>query len=580
MSKANQDRFLERLRLADEAHQPIRRKVYRLRRLVAGDSSVVGGPSAKTESDAAGRAAEFADFYVDSVREGRSNRLLEVVRTILYQSTFQLPAIEFMDINPELASINETAVSTLLGDPPRGCAALSQLRRSLVDYLIGGIGWARITFDHVTAIPGVAYVDAIDMLWDNRATSPEKMRWAAARVRECGSVWKQLFGNKGTVGKLGDEEVREVALYYDTDTGDNGAYAAYLVGGDGSSWELIETTDNPFYFQIDGYRIPFLPYEPIYYVWLPSVRYPVGIVEMALADQLAVWQSEDTLGNVVQRMPPWYAVQEGSMDEEAVQAFLDGEVGSIVEYKPGTAPPAQMGGGDVPRTLLERLQYHEKRMVGQVGVNPYASGAPVGGVQYATEVVAISQNASLNAQTVARAFAVFFARVVRKFMGALSVYGDFDIVLRINQVPVQFGPQDPLGQYIAPDAKFQVKEDSGVFISRQDKVKEASSLLQVAMALQQQFPNALPLAFRKLLLAMGETGKEWFEPAQNNMLQLMQQLQQTGQVQQGQPKEGAGQQAKPQGKRVPSAPTQRAPENTTEKASVGGAAGILSKSLK
>jgi hypothetical protein len=282
---------------------------------------------------------------------------------------------------------------------------------------------------------------------------------------------------------------------------------------------------------------------------------------------------------VVQRMPPWYAVQAGAMDEEAVQSFLDGEVGSIIEYKPGMAPPSQMGGGDVPPTLLQRLQYHEKRMIGQVGVNPYASGSPVSGVQYATEVVAISQNASLNAQTVARAFAVFYSRVVRKFMGALSVYGDFDLVLRINQVPVKFGPTDPLGQYIAPDAKFVVKEDSAVFVSRQDRVKEASALLQVAMQVGQMFPNALPLAFRKLLLAMGETGKEWYQTqAGDPLTQMMLQAQPPGQVlgvaQGGQ---APPTQAKPR-KNDPMS-KKYSQDNPDEKASIGGAGGILSKKL-
>ncbi|MEJ5169362.1 MAG: hypothetical protein WHU10_00080 [Fimbriimonadales bacterium] len=551
------DPIRRRIARANEDLLPIWRKVYSLRRLVAGDTSVVGGPAANTETDAAGRSSELLDFYVDAVREGRSNRLLEVVRTLLYQATFQMPTIEFSDVKPELAAINQAAVETLLGEPPRGCAALAHLRRALVDYMIGGIGWARITFDPRTAIPGVAYADSLDMLWDNRAATPELMRWAACKVRETLGYWRDVFGAKGPLKDGDPEKIVEVVLYYDTDTKPKGKFAAYLTTGHGA-FERLAESDNPFYYEGDGVRVPYLPYEPMYYVWLPSVRYPVGIVEMALADQLAVWQSEDILGSVVQRMPPWYAVQEGAMDEESLKSFLEGEVGAIVEYKRNANPPAQMGGGDVPPTLLQRLQYHEKRMVGQVGVNPYASGSPVSGVQYATEVVAISQNASLNAQTVARSFAVFYSRVVRKFLGALSVYGDFDITLRVNEVPVRFGPHDPLAQYIAPDAHLTVKEDSAVFVSRAEKLQEAGALLQMAMALGQAFPNALPLAFRKYLLAIGETGKEWMEPA-------------GGQPQQASPADVAQRQSASAG--IPAG-------TKDEKSAVGGAAGILSKLLK
>lgn len=508
-----EDRVMARMREARDSQDALKRKVYGLRKFVAGDLSAIGGaPSSREDAEVFGQAGEFYDFIVDTVTEGKSNRLLEAVRTLLFQTTFSFPEIEFEDLDGELAAINSGVCKVLLGDPPKGCGTLQQLKRSLLDYLVCGIGWGRIAFDSKTGAPGIKFADTLDMLWDNRKWLPSDIRWASCGVRETGAYWSDFFGKSKPFQSIGEDQVCEVHFYYDTDTTENGRFAAFLVGESGQSLGLVEAGENPFYYLEQGQRIPYLPYEPMYFLALPSTRSPVGIVEMAMSDQLAVWQSEEVVGNTAQRMVPWVAVPKDSMEDDALEAFRSGETGAMVEFSPQVGPPIQMGGGDVSQTLLQRLDRHEKRIVAMAGVNPYASGAPVSGVKYAAEANEIATQSGLTVGTVSRDNAAFWVRLVRKFLGAVALYGDFPITIRYDGVPMSFGPEQPIKDFIVPDADIVIREDTTVFTPRAERIQEASAKLGVAMQLAQQYPQAVEMAFEEFLRASGEQNvSPWLE---------------------------------------------------------------------
>jgi len=503
-----------RVQGADKALEPIRRKAYNLRRLVAGDSSMIGGEPAKPEIDAQSLAIKnLYDFFIDSTTEGRSNRLVEGVKTLLMQVTHKFPEIEFEDLEPVQAAINAGACKELLGARPKGCSAQDELKLSMLCYLIDGIGWSEQSFDPYTDRPVVRCADTLNMSWDPSSGLPSAMRWASCRKCEPLGYWVEHFGIRkmqaiwqSVIQTRDLDSPLELEFYYDTD-GAHGRGMHYVFQRSNGAIDAkpIHTEENPWYFDTQTRRVPYLPYTPMYFLRLPSMRNPISIVEMMLADQIAIWRDEDRLYAVIEHMKQFYAVQKGAMSKKQRDAFVSGQDSVLVEIEENKEPPVLVPAGDLPRGVVDDRQYRERRIQTQGGFDPWAGGSPIEGVAFAKEVEAIKSSSGMTAASCTGDYIGLWVQVVRKFLCALSVYGDdIEVSVRYDGITIEYGPKKSIKERIVPDADISIREDTTIYRSREQAVNEALRNLQIAQSMAAIFPNAQAQAYEKFLAAVGE----------------------------------------------------------------------------
>ncbi len=502
-----------RARLAThEGLDNFRQKIYDLRRLVAGDMSPIM-PGSRAVEDGEGQALhqfqsgqEFYDFIVLNWQEGRSNKLLQTIKTLLMQTSYYFPEIEFQDLPPALGTLNALYCRQRLGDSPRGCNARDHMRMASLDYMIAGIGWVKacIRADR----PVLAHCDTLDMTWDRTVRLPCEIRWASCRYREPLSVWVEMFGPRSfteylSADPLADQQILELEWYYDVD-GDQGTWCVL----DPRSDQPIHHGPNPYYFQEQSRRIPFLPYEPCYLLNLPSLRVPIGLVEQMLPAQINLWQAEDHIRTSIERGAGFYTVGKDALSPEEKQKFEDGEIGTIVELNPQAGPLQAQSGIGIQQQVMAWREMNNLELIAQGGANPFSAGAPVPGVSYAAEVNAIQGQSGLMAGNIGKDLAAFWQRAVRKYLAVARLYDDQPMTLTIDGADLEFGAQNPIRRFLRPDADVLVKESTMQFKPQQQKIQEATLKLQTAMSVAQIYPNALPLAFEDWLVALGEKSPE------------------------------------------------------------------------
>ena len=507
-----------------------RKKVHKLRMLLAGDISGLNyGRPQKAEGDEVLKPSldrkGFFDVNVTDIEEGRSNRLLQAVKAILFQVSHNYPDISLEDCDQTIATLTKAYLQVRLGPSPRGCNATDHMKRSLGEALVGSMGWSNVGFNAL-GYPVVTSVDALDVSWDQQCRVAQEARWASVRVRRPYHEWKEIY--KGSrvfdeiVGKLGDEgydKVIEVEEYCDVE-GELGTRACF-VSVDGAVHEKpIEVTENPFFYEVDGYKQPFLPLDPITFLHIPSVRYALSETEMMLPSQIAIWGAERAIRDTVAAGVPFWDVVEGAYDTDQMERFEDGDVGSVIKRKDASMPPAQRQAGlEIPATLREHLQYHDSNIVAESGVNPYALGDTAAGTQYAAEVNAIQGAAGLTAGVIQKAHTAHWERTITKFPAVCKQYDDMPIHLRYDDVKLMFDASDPIRGYLEPDARVTVREDSLSFAPKAQGIAMAKDELAVAQGMAQQFPMAVQQAYEQYLTATGKKNtQKWLEQPEMNSL--------------------------------------------------------------
>jgi hypothetical protein len=522
---SEEDLVVSRLNDSAQALERMRQKTYSLRRLVAGDTSLFGGMAASQEEDPGYKSvSDLYDFIIESVEDGRSNGLLEGVKILMMQVAYHFPQVEFEDLEPVQAAINAGACKVLLGAPPQGCSALDEMRQVLLDYLISGIGWSEVAFDPYTENPIVRAVDSLDVSWDTSKRLPTRARWVSQRIRQPLGYWIEHFGTEKLRKITGDsadikgrdfDRPTELEFYYDLD-GSKGRGSHYVFRRTERRTvdpTVIYKSENPFFYEFQsGVKRPFLPLTPMYFLRLPSTRNAVSVVEFMLPDQISIWRDEEQMSKVVERMAPFTMAEKGAFTKEGLEVWKRGDVNELVEIDSGKQAPQIVQGGEIPHSVLEDRDYHERRRTAMSGVNPYASGAPVEGTSYAAEVEQIQQSAGLTSGNVSADHTRLWIDTIRKFLGCLAVYGDRPIMIRYDNVDMEYGPDKPIKDRIVPDAEIAIREDSTIYRSRQQRMAEAMQDLKIFMALP-QFPNALPKAVEAYLVAKGEQNiQAWLEP--------------------------------------------------------------------
>lgn len=549
---------VDRLDTAAQTQDRVRQKIYSFRRLVAGDRQATGGlPSTQEDDPKSGYVGDLYDFIMEFSTEGASNRLLEAIRTLLFQSCYRFPRIEFEDLEPVQAAINGGACKVLMGDPPQGCNAVHHMRRALLDYLVGGIGWSDIDFDPYTSAPVLRSADSLDVSFDSAAGLPVDARWASKRVRRTAGYWLEHFGlkvmkkilpNVERIEARSFDQAIELEFYHDRD-GDHGRGTHYVFRRQ-DRWTVgpdpIYKSENPFYYEFQaGTRIPYLPLTPCYFIQLPSTRNAISVIEMMLPDQLSLWRVEKRMHDYQARGEPYVAIENGALDPQNKERWQKGRMMEGIEIKEGKAAPALQVPPPPPEAWMIEREYREKRIIAVPGVDPYAGGDKPD-VEFSREVQAIQNQAGLTVGVIASDHARHWVDGVRKFLGALHLYGSMPLAIRYDDVLMEYGADRPIAPRIVPDADIAIQEDSTVYRSRQQRMAEALQDLKVAMQVAQQFPNAMPEAYEDYLVAGGHQNiKQILSPPEQQQAaapggapQLA--LQQGGQADAGTPADLAG----------------------------------------
>ena len=503
------DQIVYRLNTRDRLRY-FKRKVHDLRKITAGDFSKIDDNTPPAISpDNFGQSTRVTmeglyEILVMDYKEGNSNLILQAVRTLAMQTGYQFPDISFADVTSQEATVNQLYLNARLGTRPRGCDAAHHMLLSLFDYLIGGIGWAWAGTDD--GKPIIRHVDTLDCYWDLDAKLITDIRWVAACVREPLYVWIEEFGPEHFDDALDAsalEHPYELVFYFDVDG--PGTAAVFKFDGEALDPEPIEIRKNPHVYDYDGKALPFLPIEPMYHLQLPSVKFPMSLVETMLAPQIAYRGIEDYLRQIIHTGAGFYEVVEGSINEDQVEELKNGEIGAIVWRKSDGAPITVKQPLEIPMTALKWRDINMQQIVANSGANPYASGNKVDGIAYASEVNAIQASAGLMASTIGKDHSGHWSRMVAKCLANGAKHDRSHLVLDYDGVRLEFGPSDRIGRYLRPDSTPSISEDSMRFESRDQAIARAAQLLQISAlpAVAMQFPAAIGQAFERYLEASG-----------------------------------------------------------------------------
>ena len=172
MTKASQIECVrERIATAERSLADFKDKVYKMRRIVAGDIAAFGGGQGSGQEDQGESfirdIRNFPSILITGSISGRSNQILQALRSLLYQTAFTNPDIEFDDIEDIEEILNSQWCKIRMGEPPRGSNTRHHMRLALLDAMISGIGWQQVGTER--GIPATRNVDCLDMVWDQSA---------------------------------------------------------------------------------------------------------------------------------------------------------------------------------------------------------------------------------------------------------------------------------------------------------------------------------------------------------------------------------------------------------------------------
>lgn len=505
-------RVSNRLATAEQGLDQFKRKVYRLRRLVAGDASAVYDAGTNENRDNASLLAhpnrlQMSDILVTTIEEGRSNGLLKAIRTLVLQTAYVTPEFEFKNLDPDESAVNAQYLQIRLEE----CNARDHLRLALLDYCTGGMGWAYTPMRK--GKPVVQYADTLDMKWDQTARIPQDIQWASITVCKPLDFWIKTFGSapfalylagRGTdFEQTGLDLPFELEFYYDIEDG-GGNYKVMVKTGecDYDEKPIVETT-NPCFIQRGTEQEPLLPFESLFFLALPSVRLPIGVAEGMLPAQIAVWEADRTVADIIARGAGVDEVDGSAFEAGELEKYEKGDHGGFVKTKKGIGHITRHAPHEIPDGILQRRQENDQDMTQQSGANPYAMGDKVDGVNFAAQVNAIRADAGLIAGTIAKDNADFCVRVGKKVLAKGKTLDQEPITVRIEGTDVEFGPDNLIAQYLRPDAQLAIREETMQFRPREEKVQEALLMVQQAKGLP-MFPELLKEAVKDLLVAMGK----------------------------------------------------------------------------
>jgi hypothetical protein len=490
---------------------------FRFRRLGAGDyEALIEGQGVGVNQDrgfAAARAFrnQFPDILVQRFAEGRSNAAGNLIETLVKKVAYNIPSVKIDGIKPKEQIVNAQYLSQKLGPKiTGGCNAIVHEKMALMDYLMGGLG---TTFLPIGGV--LRYADTLDMKWDQTARFPCDMKWASVTVCQPCYVFMEMFPNNQHLEKwagkkqdsqdyVGDDRPTEMEFYYDCEG--RGAYICFLKIADAEfEKEPIYQSETPHYSMIGAKKVPFLPFETMSYMSLPSVRNPTGLFQKLLPAQIALWESDKHIRSIIKRGKSFYEVDTAQVTPEDLKKFEQALDAGIVKVtgKAFNIVPAL----EIDKTTIEYRSLNSQELTSQSGVSNNSQGAKIPGVETATEARQIQQSGELTAAVVSQAVAAHWSTSVTKILWNSKNWDTEPFKCYIDDQLMEFGPKTQLGpikEYLRPDGRISVQEDAIVYRSRQQQLAEAQLDIQVSSQLAQMgFPNAIAGAARDFYEALG-----------------------------------------------------------------------------
>jgi hypothetical protein len=506
--------------------EPWRKKIHAMRSAVAGDFSAIDPEAVSNQAEEptpkkAARERRGDDFYDVLVRDfevGINNELLRAIKTLHQQVTYRAPSFSFENISDLEASVCGMYLQKRMGARPFGCNSTLHYKKSVLDYLICGAMATMETIDNGKA--EVKYVDLLDILFDPDASVITESKWIGMEKVESISTWLEIYPDNPWLrtkaeelseGNVDGEEWLdtpvEVAYYWDTTSNTGTMLAAIMINGQISTDDpdlILEATINPHFVAFDGYREAFIPITVSTYLELPNVTAATGQAELIMASQVAIHRAERKIQERFENARTFYEVKRGDMDEDEIVKFNDRDQdGSIIQTKSGDGIRLR-DISEIPASDIAYIQYHKQALEELSGANPYASGGKKDGIKFAAEVNAIQGSSSLTSSSISADIARHIEISAWKMLCNGANYDDQPIQLTYNSLQLEFGPNDPIGMYLRPDATPQVSEDDLRFLSRQDREAIASNRLQIAMNYQAIAPASAAIQYRRYLEATGE----------------------------------------------------------------------------
>lgn len=519
MNLTSLGRIQQRVRGA-QSHELWKRKVHHLRAIVLGDLSSIdaeSSPQVDPEGENKKRARNhnisgLYDLLTRDFEEGTSNKLMDTIKTLIMESSFKFPDIDFDGVDPLESTINSLYLSKRFAWAPGGCAAEHHMKIALLDYLIGGLGWVWTGLDR--GRPIVEHVDSIDVFYDTDAKLIPGIKYAGCFVEQRLFDWIQIYGvepfrdlleKDKRDGDLSLDSVVQLCYYWDTE-GDFGTHAVLRMTGlyAVDIEKPVVHEENPHYIKSEIIEVPYLPLEPVYFLKMPSARNPVSQLELMLPSQMAVRDAERTARRIIKSGASYFDVEDGAYEADQLENLESGEEGAIVIRNPNKQAAIRVEPADIPSGLMAYLDYHDRKCQVAGGANPYAGGQGVEGVDLATEVRAINNSSGLTASSITSDHASHWARVASKCLANGAIYDEVPTTLRYGQLILEFGPQNPIGQYLRPDATPIVSEDSLRYQSREARIAQATAKFNQALSVAAYFPATLQIAYEDLLMAYGD----------------------------------------------------------------------------
>lgn len=515
-------RAIARIQQTHEHMRDYWRKVYRLRKIVAGDKDALISSAVGTNFDIGKDMSRRyrdnnPDILMQHFEEGRNNDLLNLLGVLVEQTCYYFPNIEGKGLTPH----QQVVTSQYLEDRLTSCNATAHNKMALWDHLMGGCGDVYMPMEF--GKPVVRWADQLDVKFDQTARLVCDVTWKSISVSQRLETWVQIFGSgpfkdylagrPNDAGQSGLDLPFELEFYYDIEHESKekdwlGNYKVFIKTGENNydDENIVYEGANPNFWDVQGERQPYLPFETIFYQTLPSVRLPMGAAEKALPAQVSVWRAARRIQDIIDASPPWTegpaAADEKQVDlwrESMIKGLLLVSDEQLGKFKEHPSMP-------INQTDIEEMNRNQEAMKTQLGTANSLLGQPEKGVKFARDISAIQQQGSLTAGSISKDNSDLWGRMVPKFLGKGKLYDKKNFVARVEGIEMPFGPKTqagPIGDYLVPMAKYIVSEDSMRFIPPQVKAAQAQAVLMESLQLAQMFPGAIAPAFRDFLVANG-----------------------------------------------------------------------------
>lgn len=498
-----------------ENYEAVRNKIHRLRRLTVGDITALDegqggrGPTSIEEqlSKLYREESELYDVLVCDIQAGRENDLLWCVRNMALTVSMTHPAINFENLPNDMAAVQTEYFKTIA----KRTQTRLQIRRATLDYLIGGLGAVYYGMDGDKHV--IEWCDILDVTWDLTATTFDQVTWVSRKVRQPLWKWKKFFNGDSKATNLLNQQAAEgnedtpitVSCYHDITGDEEGNEAYFLAVGDCPGIEnMLGRDTNPYGEYSAGTRRTAVPIVFMHALEFPSCKIPMSMVESMLSSQVGVWESDDELRTHIKVAGAYREAEAGTYTPESLEDWKNGERGAVLIRNPGKPPMTPGPGLPLDQNLYKYRQDKKQQLMTQSGVNPYQSGASQD-VDYAAETNAIQAQAGLVSGAIGKDAAEFWqtgsGRVLANGKDFDESEYSFSMMEGDKQYILRFDSQNPIGEFLYPDADGVVSEDSILFQSMSEKLKLAIADVDFATKMAGQFPGLLGWAAEQYLRA-------------------------------------------------------------------------------